>query len=187
MRYFRISDSFKIVDRWYLGTPRTPEGDEIDPRLLTGGSVYRGRGPLLVPVKEGKTPLDFTLGAFDMPVVAARVAEVIEKYAPGSVQRIPVVIGSGIIGHEALNVLKKLKGMDEKRSLISYWTAEDGQPEKVGTYCGVARIALDIKAVKGVQIFRLDGWEVPIIVDEHVKDALTKLCVTGIEFEAVQA
>src|SRR6266852_1306274 len=160
---------------------------EIDPRLFTGCSVYRERGPFLVPVTQGKKPMDFTLGAFDMPVVAAKVAEVIENCAPGSVQRIPVVIGSGIIRHEVLIVLQKLKGMDEKRSLISYWTAEDGQPEKVGAYCGVAGIALDIQAVKGVQIFRLEGWEVPIIVDEHVKDALTKLCVTGIEFEAVQA
>ena len=138
-----------------------------------------------MPITEGKTSLDFTLGAFDMPVVATRIAEAIEESAPGGVQRIPVVIGDGIVGYEALNVLNKLKGLDEKRSLISYWTPEDGLPEKVGTYFGVARIALDTLVVADAQIFRLDGWEVPIIINEQVKEVLGKLRVTGIEVEAL--
>jgi hypothetical protein len=187
MRHFSISDSFTRSDRWYLGAPKKENGEEIDPRIFTRGEPVAIRDDLYVPVDQGTRPLDFTLAAFDMPVVKTHVAAIIETCAAENIQRIPVFVGANLKGYEILNVLPKLKALNETHSEISYWRPEDGWPERVGEYSGVAKIVLKKDIVRGVRIFRLNGWEVPIIIDEVLQAALSEARVTGIQFRCVES
>jgi hypothetical protein len=54
VKYFRIIDSFELSDKWYLGVPKTSDGTEVDPRLFTGGSEYKGEGLLQLMRKISK-------------------------------------------------------------------------------------------------------------------------------------
>lgn len=186
MRYFRIEDSFCEISRWHLKGPETTEGDELDPRLFTAGMRYSGRSPLRIAIRRGTQPLDFTLGSFDMPVVKREVAEMIEALAPMEVQRIPAKVIGDHGWFEVLNVLNLRKAINESKSEIRWWKEEDGIPDKVGKYAGIAKLVLDQQGVECAHIFRLIGWELPLIVCESIKDRLEGMNVSGISFLELQ-
>jgi hypothetical protein len=108
MKCFRIVDSFRENNRWYLDSPRISDGVEIDPRLFTEGHPYNGESVAEIPISDGWEPLDFTLGSFDMPVVATPIAKRIQALAPDGVQRVPVKMVGGHAGYEIINVLSLL-------------------------------------------------------------------------------
>lgn len=184
MKFFRVKDSFAIRNRWILGEPML-NGEELDPRLFTECRKYSDGRVLNILVEEGAVPLDFTLGPFDMPVVKRCLAEMIENLAPAEVQRIPVRIGR-LDDYEILNVLALCDGIDEERSEITRWRAEDGCPEKVGKYFGIGDLVLRGKDAGQFKIFRLKNWELPLIVCETIKRNLSKLGASGIDFKELK-
>jgi hypothetical protein len=200
MRYFRILDSFDVVDRWYLGAPETKTGKVLDPRLFTEGILYDGftvypaklntktpiansfadELPLRIQVQKGTAPMDFTLGSFEMPVVRPRIAEHLDACCGRAIQLIPASINGDQF--EILNVLEVLDAIDEQHSEISRWTVDDGVPEKIGSYFGVARLALATAKVMNARIFRLKNWTGLIIVNDEIKGLLQSHNPTGIQF-----
>jgi hypothetical protein len=51
-----------------------------------------------------------------------------------------VTINGDVQGYEIINVLKVLQALNEEHSEISRWAPEDGEPQRVGTYFGIAKI-----------------------------------------------
>lgn len=186
MNYFRIVDSFTLHDRWCLATPRSANGEEIDPRLFTEGIKYGGDKIVEVPIAQGRRPIDFTFASFDMPVLKRDTAALIQTLAADGIQRVPVKNVGGYMGYEILNLLTLLKCINEKHSLISRWTESDGIPSKVGMYAGIARLALDRASIEGHEIFRIKDWELPLIVSETVKSSLERVGTSGIAFQELQ-
>jgi hypothetical protein len=121
-----------------------------------------------------------------MPVVKRDIAEKIESLADGEVQRIPAKIVGDYGWFEILNVLNLRKAINESMSEIRWWKAEDGIPAKVGKYSGIAKLVIDRDRLKGARIFRLEGWELPLIVCESIKESLENMNTTGIVFEELQ-
>lgn len=183
MKYFRIKDAFQRKDRWYLGTPKTKGGLEVDPRLFTDGKEYRGECNLEIPIRRGSHALDFTLGSFDMPVVVPRLAEHLQACCGDAIQLVPSNIAGGGLAVEILNVLKVLDAIDEEHSEITRWTEDDSVPAKVGTYAGIGKIVLRKEKISDAVIFRLRNWELPLIVNEKVKDTLESMHSTGVVFQ----
>jgi len=186
MRYFRIVDAFNIPRRWYLGSPISPAGIEVDPRSFTEGREYKGEGRLLLPIDRGSEPLDFTLGSFDMPIVRAEIAAKLELLAPGEIQRIPVAVVGSRTKYEVMNVLTVMKIINEGLSEITRWTASDGVPSRVGTYAGIGKLVLNRAGIGSSRIFRLKDWELPLFVSESIKNYLEVSHATGIAFEEIQ-
>ncbi len=91
-KYYRIEDAFDVPERWYLGSPKNAYGVEIDPQLFTRGLLYKRNAALVIQVRSGTMPQDFTFGSLDMPIVATTVAKAIQKIAPDGIQRVPVEI-----------------------------------------------------------------------------------------------
>ena len=183
MKFFRIIDSFDSPSRWYLGSPTGPDGSAVDPRLFTEGRRYDGGGLLYVPIKRGSEPADFTLGAFDMPVVKKEVGELIEAFAPKDVQRIKVVVGDTESDFEALNVVRVIKAVDENLSEISWRIKGEKERTHIKSYAGIGRLVLDSAPIAGAQVFRLKDWELPLIISGAVKEALENNYTTGIAFK----
>ena len=183
MKYFRIVDSFVPRDRWHLDDPRTERGNYVDPRNFTNGTVYRGESPLEIPVFRGETALDFTLGSFDMPIVTRRVMERIRTFCGASAQWVPATIAGRDFRVEILNILEVLDAIDEELSEISWRIKKDAISNDVRTYGGIASLVLRRERVRGSRVFRLRGWELPLIVCEPVKAALEDACVTGISYK----
>jgi len=120
-----------------------------------------------------------------MPVLRAWVGRAILESAAKEIQLIKASV-DGDDDFVVLNVLSNLDAIDEARSEITRWTEDDGRPEKVGTYFGIASIAIRTDKVKGAKMFRLREWELPLIVTDSIKSTLQKLKVTGIDFEELK-
>jgi len=118
-----------------------------------------------------------------MPVITERVADILSALCSNDVQTIEASILGTNEYYRVLNILTIVAALNEERSSLTYWTEDDGFPQKTGRIFSVSRIVLDKQAVGGAKIFRLRGWEVPIIVREDVKEALSKQATSGITFE----
>jgi len=183
--FFRVLDEVYFPNRWHLGDPSDLNGRYIDPRLFTAGTRTGMRGPLRVTVDIAGTPLHFTFAAFDMPVAARGIVDILEQFSEGGIERIPVEVESSGAEYEICNVLTVIHCLDESRSEILYWTESDGRPDKVGRYRQVTNMRIDSSRAKGAHLFRLGGWKIALIVSEDVKDILERTGVTGITFQQV--
>jgi hypothetical protein len=119
-----------------------------------------------------------------MPVVAEGIASTIREIAPADVNLFPVSI-EGVQGqYFILNVIARLPCVDEYRSAVVKWTADDARPDKIGHYRMISDLTIDAERVRGHHMFRIDDWEVALIVSEELKNALENAGL-GISFELV--
>ena len=109
-------DHAGFPDQWFLNQPVAINGEEIDPRDFTGPKPYRGARPAAVHIGNPGRELAFNLGAFDMPVVSTRVANVFRTICPGDIELFSVDIGGARDSYQILNVLHEFKCLDEARS-----------------------------------------------------------------------
>jgi hypothetical protein len=183
MKFYRIEHAFNLKDRWYLRSPLTQSGVEVDPRLFTEGKEYRGEQNLEIPIRQGSHALDFTLGSFDMPVVVPSLAQLLQACCGNTIQIVSASVPELGKSVRIINALKILDAIDEQRSEITWWTEEDGRPAKVGTYAGIGNLVIKGQKIEGALIFRLKDWELPLIVNEELKDMLEKAQATGVVFQ----
>lgn len=183
-RFYDVLLDSNILNGWFPGDPQTIHGAEIDARVFTYGTPYRGPVPHHVPLREVGIPTAFTLASFDMPIVNSDVARVLRRLCAPSIELFPVVVGS-LMGCEILNVIKTVRCIDDKRSEIMWWRPEDGRPDKVGSYRMITNLRVDPLLVGDCNIFRLDGWEVALIVSDTVKCELECIKDLGVVFEQV--
>ncbi|EAU63326.1 hypothetical protein STIAU_1711 [Stigmatella aurantiaca DW4/3-1] len=120
-----------------------------------------------------------------IPVVHVKVASLLSELAPGDVQLIPADIEGQPDQYLVLVATRPIRCIDEKASEVSFWTPEQGVPEKIGQYMGVDRLRIDKTKVGNTQVFRPEGWEVVLIISEEIKDALERMGASGTRFEEV--
>lgn len=185
MRYFEVLDDVTRPNRWFVAEPR-PQGSRTS---IRGTDFIRGEpmdveGSLAAAVRVHGEALDFTFADFGVPVVRADIAQAIERVAPGDVQRIPVFISGQTESYEVLNVVGLVDCLDEERSKVTYWTDADGIPELVGTYLSVIDPVIDPMRTENRAVFRMNGWFVPLIVNEPVARLLATS--TGVTFKLIQ-
>jgi len=61
----------------------------------------------------------------------------------------------------------------------------DGRNDKLGQYRMVAKLVVDHNKTEGAEIFRIDGWDVPLIVSKRIKEGLEQQGCVGSDFECV--
>jgi hypothetical protein len=169
MRYYRLHDiNSEYPDRWYLGSPASVDGAEVDPRTFTRGLRVECLGPLQIKVTREGTPQDFTLAEFGVPVLAQRFVDELLSIASDEIQVFPVSVADYCKEFSIVNVMKVIHCLDESRSDIAYWPANSGLPEMEGKYLTVSNIHLDARKLNGENIFRVGGWQSTIVVSESV-------------------
>jgi len=181
--YFRCLDDIRFEGRWQLGEPISASGD-VDPSRFTTGQVYDGPRDLTLDREDG-VPLDFTLAAFDVPVVSERIATILRELCPCDIQIIPIGIEGEEVGYAILNVLSTVACLNEEKSVFTKWTDADGRNDKLGQYRMVAKLVVDHNKTEGAEIFRIDGWDVPLIVSKRIKEGLEQQGCVGSDFECV--
>jgi hypothetical protein len=185
-RYFDLFADLSVPGHWGLGKVLDERGQEVWPWLLMRGEPANFEGRLKVPIRAQGRPHDLTFAAFDVPVVSARVASILTALAPGDVQLLEVDIDSQSEQYFLLNVTRVVKCIDDRASAeVQYWTAEDGEPERVGEYQAVHGMRIDPARVGDAKVFRPWGWTVALIVSEDIKVALERAGVTGGKFKEV--
>ena len=182
-KYYRILDDIRFHQRWQLDAPIS-EVCDVDPSDFTSGRLFTHNTLLTVLADDG-IPLDFTLAELDVPIVTARLGIVIEKLAKDDVQLIPVEI-AGVEGEFAvLNTLCTIDCLNEERSKFTKWQIEDGRPEKIGEYRMVAKLVVDTNRIGSSHIFRVRGWDVPLIVSETIRQTIIEGGFKGALFQPV--
>jgi hypothetical protein len=187
-RYFRLMDDVSVPGRWELGVPVDQQGRELDdPWMFKNGVPVHVDGRLEVPIQIPGKPLDFSLAGIGVaPVVHVKVASLLKELAPEDVQLFPVDIDGQPDQFCILNVTRTVKCIDDEASEeVSYWTPEDGRPEKVGQYEGVHGLRIDPTKVGAARVFRTWGWTIALIVSEELKEALERIRATGTKFKEV--
>ena len=126
--------------------------------------------------------MDFSLTSFATPIAREKVARVVAEVAAPDVQLVPVQIP----GHDEFFVLscpRVLRCLDEDRSEYIKWTKQDHRPDFDGQYRSVPKLRIDSKRVPpNVHIFRIEGWNIALIVSEIVKSAMERCRTVGAKF-----
>ena len=183
-RYFRLRDDMTLPGRWVLGAPLDEQGKEIDPWQFEKGRALELSSPPRFPLLVRGQPLDFSGAAFGILVVHGRLVRLFEQQGwRQEVQFIPAQVEEHPEPYFILNTLRTIRCIDEARSgEIEYWRPEHGEPERVGMYRSVHGLKVDPAKIEGASIFRTWGWNVAVIVSEHVKQVLEQERITGAKF-----
>lgn len=185
MSFFQLDVDPTLEDVWFLGEPLTKDGEELDARIFINGIPYTGKPPYRVPVSKPGRSVQFNFAAFDMPVISDVIFTILHQICPDEFESFPVVIDSFDRGFSILNVVSVCKCIDERRSYIMRWGPEDGRPDKVGQYRMVTDLTIKKSMAQGRNIFRLEGWEIALIVSQAVKTQVETLSETGLVFTPV--
>ena len=182
-RFYDLSDQVDAVpDRWHLDWARLRDGTEP---ALSDGVRFESLERPVIPVTHSGLVLDFSLTSFGVPVATKVLADAVAAVARSDVQCVPVEIpGYGEL--VALNSLRIVRCIDDKRSEFIKWTKRDHRADLAGTYRQVTNLVLDRKAIPpDAAFFRLKGWEVALIVSEPVKMAMERAGCFGAKFTEI--
>jgi hypothetical protein len=183
--FFRVLADPAKSNRWFLDEPRTEDGQGIDAREFTEGVPYKGLVAVLVPIGQPGEVVGFTFAAFDMPVISDRIMHIIKAHAADSIQFFPIRIGRLGGGFGILNVVARVKCIDESLSNVVKWMPQDGRPEKIGQYRTITHLTIDPSRCGPQHIFRIEGWEIALIVSRALKEASESVADTGLVFSPV--
>jgi hypothetical protein len=172
-------------DQWFLDDPVAVDGKEIDPRDFTCSTAFAGSSPAALSIANPGRELAFNLGAFDMPIVSTRVADIFRSICTEDVELFSVEISGARESYLILNVLKMFKCLDEPRSEFIKWQPGDHRPDLIGKYHSVWKVRIDAAQAEDAHIFRIEGWKIELIVSKELKQALETVPQLGIIFEHV--
>lgn len=184
-RFFELCDDVEVPHRWHLDTPVDSQGRKVNDWEFKKGMPVNIGGRLRIPIEITGRPLDFTEAGVMVPVVHVKVASVLKELAPNDVQFIPVDVEGQPDQYLILVATRLIRCIDENASKVQFWRPEDGLPDMVGKYYAVDNLHIDEAKTGDAKVFRLEGWEVALIVSGDIKEALERLGVTGVKFQEV--
>lgn len=187
MKYFEIrADDEQFGDRWFLEEPVSENGQAIDARLFRYGKAYHDIAPYCVPVQQKGRQIAFNLAAFDMPVVSSEIVSIIKLVAANDCEFFPIVIAESKLAMSIVNVTRRIACVDESRcEEVMKWRRADNRPDRLGCYRSIGGLRIDPTKTSGNHIFRIFGWEVPLIVSEVIREKLETIENIGIVFNEV--
>lgn len=180
--YFKIQDDVELPGRWWLGSPHDLHGNEVSPDKFTVARSLDLIPPLIIPLQYEGIPLDFTFGAFEMPVLNYRTVKLLEEFVAGIIQCFPVSIENHVGNFSVVNFLEIKKCLDEAQSEFIKWTKDDHRADKAGQYRQITKLRIDPKLAEDCDVFRLWGWDTTLIVSERIRRAFVDHKINGVRF-----
>lgn len=173
-RFFRLQDDKTTDQRWYLSGPVGPKGEWLDD-ALTRGQPYTGPMPLQVRVTRPGPPLELTLTTETIPIVNARVADILREAASADLQLLEVSVPSVEEPFYAVNVLSLPSCVDEQASApVVWWEEKDARPEMLGQLKRLGELRIDPGRAGPHHVLRPREWPVAIVVSQRIADALQR-------------
>ena len=137
--------------QWFLDDPRSPAGTRVDPRSFTVGKRWEDDVDLTVPVGQAGHSMDWTYGAFHMPVVTEAVAEALRPHG-NDIQLVPVSVEDTSVDYYILNVTTLIDAINPTYTEGLRWTEEDERPDKLGGWKMVVTLVLDAEKTEPHQM-----------------------------------
>ena len=187
MKYFKMSDDMRILDRWTLNHPMEGNGQELWHGQMTDGLPISVRQSARIGLYVPGRALDFSTTALSIPIIHGRVKALFEQLGlDGQIQMFPITVEGQAEPYYVLNLLRVVRCIDDARcEAVAYRTVEDGYEDRIGEYRNVVGMRIDPSRVGDAEIFRPWGWQTSIIVSERVKLAMEKSSMTGACFTEV--
>jgi hypothetical protein len=180
--YFIATFDARIRDQWHLGSPLDGGGTELRGGLFTMGRSYQGARPATIPIYQTGRPVEVTFGDEKMVVVSQTAKQAVERVAAKDCQFIPVSIPGMNAPWFILNAIALVNCFDESRSI--YEAGASNSPQSPD-YDAVARLIVDPARIGNHQLFRVQGWDVDLIVSDTVKSAIEAISNHGVLFKQV--
>ncbi len=193
--YYKLYDDVYIPGRWDLGFSLFADGEEsggneddderelFDVWRFKEGRFLEIDKPIRLTMKPAGVALEFS-HAMGVPIVHRRVVTLFERIGlQKEVQFIPVEVEGQTQPWFILNALRVIRCIDDARcEAVLYYGPEDDEPDRIGEYQNVRGLKVDPEKIGDAHVFRPWGWNVVLIVSEHVKSALEAEGITGIKF-----
>jgi len=180
-KYFELLDDLTIPGRFHFGKISFKDGSE--PRLRA--CIIQKPCPLFAEVTQPGKQLEFFLTSFAIPIAGLPLSRVIANIAGRDLQIMPIDI-VGYKGFEVLNSLRIVRCLDEKRSEFVKWTERDFRADLAGQYRQITKLHLDSAQIpEDAHFFRVDGWQIALIVSEEVRTAMESTGCYGAKFKDV--
>jgi hypothetical protein len=184
MQYFRLNEDLAIPRRWHLDAVLC-DGRDVSAAFLAG-RMWEGRcSKLDVGLAKKGRQLDFALTNWAVPVARASLAERIREIAVRDLQAVQVAIVDSL-DWCVLNCTRLVDCFDRQASEHDIWLAEHGRPDKVGQIMLVTKLRIDPARVPSdAHMFRVEGWDVPLIVSSLLKTRMEEVGCLGALFQPV--
>jgi hypothetical protein len=183
--FYKMVDDTTHPTGWWLDEIRAASL-AFDERILTWGRHVDDPGPLTIALKRDGEPVNLGFTLLQVPVATSQVADMIDRIAPGAIERFPVRVAGSTDSYEAVNVVRVLDVIDRDRSEYLLWKPEDGRPDDLGTFRGVYRLVVKDDVRQSAGIFRPAGWTVALIVSAVLKKELEKLGGLAVRFRPLE-
>ena len=180
MKYFRLTDD--LHDRWFLRDLVLPESDSIW-RYLTTGKIDSVPYNLSIDATPDGDIVDFTFAEFDLIIVNEKCKQL---FPSGEVDFFPILItGRETHGGQfyVMTIREGIDCLDENNSSFDFFLPDDPiRPDLAGEYRGIYNLKIDTHKTGEAEIFRMQKYEVAVIVNEKLKNRLRKNYISGIRF-----
>lgn len=139
---------------------------------------------------------DFPFAAHDIPIYSPRLSALMKILGESSIQYLPIKIENNtnnhiVHGYCIANYLSVIDCLDRDRSNYQLWTEDnllywEDRPWMLGTFRDVKKAVLDTSKIGDNQIFRLQGWEVMVVISQDIKEKIAKEKITGCVFTEIE-
>jgi hypothetical protein len=183
MDYYRLINDMSFPNRWFLGDISNVKDDWA---FMAGKPVNEKKfNDLTVKIDKKGASMDFTeTSAFIAPVVSEKFAACLADYKD-EVQLIPVKVPGMKEQYFIMVIKNKIDCVDESRSIFSKFEKDDEvRPDLAGEYREIGILKINTTVVDKA-IFRLDKFNVYIIINGDLKRKLEKAKLTGVKFSPV--
>ncbi len=184
MEYYRMIDDIGVKDRWYLGDFKIDIEDVW--KLNSGQPVDLSRyNNLKIEFDQKGMPLDFTeTDGVNIPIVSEAFAECIYEFI-GEIDLIPIFIPDAKGRYYVLVVKNLVDCVDEQKSdFKKFQENDDIRPDLAGEYSVIRSLKID-KSKVNKNIFRLEKYDLAVIINETIKKSLHNKGLLGVKFISV--
>jgi hypothetical protein len=122
---------------------------------------------------------DWNLGPGAAPWVRRRVRDLVDDVAGADVQWLEVRAHGLDEPLYALNLLRVIDCLDERRSALTRWRHDAPDPSLRGTIKHVLHVRIDPARAGGAHLFRVAGWPLPVIASDPLRSRLEAAGITG--------
>lgn len=131
---------------------------------------------------EGGELRDFNLAVHNIPLISDRFRKMICPVVGNAVQFVRTSLAGETLF--VLNVLQSCDALDLENSLVTRRNKASvaGEGDAI---TGVIKLRIDPSRASGRMIFRLEKWNIPIIVSEEIREIAMKEGASGAIFERV--
>ena len=137
--------------------------------------------------EEDGVAYDLMCTTFQVHVISKRLKELLESLHLQGVQYLPIRIKkinsrSELGKYFVLNVEHKMSCLDMDQSDYTLWGTER-EDRCPGDLRDLKKAVLIRSNIGGSRIFRLSGWEIYLVIEKEVKEAIVAAGMTGCRFQ----